>query len=59
MTFTAVGDEAGLLLVIKRGRVLGFDEGRPAGIFAAKVALCGAGSGRLVPSASPFEIVGL
>jgi hypothetical protein len=32
-SFIALGDEQGLLLVMQRGRNLGFDEGRPAGVF--------------------------
>jgi hypothetical protein len=31
--FNAVGDEHGLLLVMKRGRNLGFGEGKTSGIF--------------------------
>lgn len=37
--FNAVGDEHGLLLVMKRGRNLGFGEGRPAGVFPTAAAI--------------------
>jgi len=54
--FTAVGDELGLLLVMKRGRNLGFDEGRPAGVFATAVTLRGVEPARYAAPDLPFRI---
>ena len=54
--FTAVGDEIGLLLVMKRGRNLGFGEGRPAGVFATAVTLRAARLATYSAPGFPFEI---
>lgn len=54
--FTAVGDELGLLLVMRRGRNLGFDQGRPAGVFPTAVSLRGATPGRYTAPGFPFEV---
>jgi len=66
--FAPLGDEHGLLLVFRRGRNLGFGEGRPAGAFPTRVSIGGAspgGSGaggargpkRVTLPGYPYEIV--
>lgn len=54
--FTAIGDELGLLLVMKRGRILGFDEGRPAGVFATTAALRTAGTAQYMTPGFPYQV---
>ncbi len=54
--FTAIGDELGLLLVMKRGRVLGFDEGRPADVFTTAAALRGATTAQYTAPGLPYQI---
>lgn len=54
--FTAVGDERGLLLVMKRGRNLGFTEPKPADCFATIARVQGAGPARYAFPDFPYEI---
>lgn len=54
--FTAVGDESGLLLVMKRGRQLGFPEPKLADCFATVAHVRGAGPERYAFPDFPYEI---
>ena len=54
--FTAVGDELGLLLVMERGRALGFAEGKPAGVSATSVTIRSGRQAHYRAQAYPFEI---
>ena len=54
--FMAVGDEVGLLLVMKRGRNLGFGEGKAAGCYATAAHVQGAGPSRYSFPELPYEI---
>jgi len=54
--FTAVGDEHGLLLVMKRGRNLGFGEGKPADCYATSAHVHGTGPSRYSFPELPYEI---
>jgi len=56
--FTALGDEHGLLLVMKRGRVVSFDakEKKAVGVFRTLADIRGAKSVRHVVSSYPYEI---
>jgi len=54
--FTAVGDERGLLLVMRRGRQLGFPEPKSADCFATVAHVHGAGPERYAFPDFPYEI---
>lgn len=54
--FAALGDEDGLLLVMKRGRNLGFDAGKPAEVFPTGVHLRGPRPMRYQPPGLPHQI---
>lgn len=54
--FTAVGDEHGLLLVMKRGRELGFGEGKPSGIFPTAAAIRAARPAVVALPGYPYRI---
>jgi len=56
--FTALGDEQGLLLVMKRGRVISFDapEKKAVSIFPTTARVRGAPAGRHAVGGHPFEL---
>ena len=54
--FTAVGDESGLLLVMKRGRVLGFDEGKGAGVYPTAATIRGKAAALYTVPEFPYEV---
>jgi catechol-2,3-dioxygenase len=56
--FAAVGDEHGLLLVMKRGRVISFDapERKAVSVFPTTVTVCGGRRTRYVLPAFPYEV---
>jgi catechol 2,3-dioxygenase-like lactoylglutathione lyase family enzyme len=54
--FTAVGDERGLLLVMERGRMLGFGEARPADCFPTIARIHGSEPARYPFPDLPYEI---
>ncbi len=54
--FTAVGDEHGLLLVMRRGRELGFGEGKTSGIFPTAAAIRAARPAAIALPGYPYRI---
>ena len=54
--FTAVGDEHGLLLVMKRGRILGFDQGKGADVFPTVATIRGKKPARYAAPNFRYEI---
>lgn len=54
--FMALGDERGLLLVMERGRNLGFEEGRPAGVFPTLAHVDGPAPARCELAGFPYRI---
>ncbi|HEX9732832.1 MAG TPA: hypothetical protein VGG06_12705 [Thermoanaerobaculia bacterium] len=54
--FTPVGDAHGLLLVMKRGRNLGFGEGRPGGVFPTAAGLRASKEARFALPDFPYEV---
>ncbi|HEX8600653.1 MAG TPA: hypothetical protein VF952_19320 [Chloroflexia bacterium] len=55
-TFAAVGDEHGLLIVVKRGRIWFPDTGTPADLFPLKVEVSLGGDTTTVLSGPPYEV---
>ncbi len=55
--FRAIGDEQGLLLAMRRGRMLGFGEAKPADIFPTKASLRGVATARYTQEGLPYEIL--
>ena len=58
--FTAVGDEHGLLLVMKRGRILNFDPStndKAARVFPTEAAVAGASASSYTFPGFPYEIL--
>ena len=55
--FRAIGDEHGLLLAMKRGRMLGFGEARPADVFPTEASIRGAAAARYRQKGFPYEIL--
>lgn len=55
--FRAVGDEHGLLLAMKRGRMLGFGEARPADVFPTEARIRGAAPAEYRQEGLPYEIL--
>jgi catechol 2,3-dioxygenase-like lactoylglutathione lyase family enzyme len=56
--FAAIGDERGLLLVMKRGRVISFDapERKAVGVFPTAVAIGGRQPAKYAPAEFPYEL---
>ena len=54
--FAALGDEHGLLLVFRRGRMLGFGEARPADVFATTASIRGAEPASYRVPSFPYHI---
>ena len=56
--FTALGDERGLLLVMKRGRVISFDspQKKPVDVFKTAARVRGARGGEYRPTDYPYEL---
>jgi catechol-2,3-dioxygenase len=54
--FNALGDENGLLLVMKRGRELGFGEGKTSGIFPTKAAIRASRPAEVALSGYPYRV---
>lgn len=55
--FNALGDEDGLLLVMKRGRELGFGEGKASGIFPTAATIRAAGPAEVALAGHPHRVV--
>ncbi|HEX8231177.1 MAG TPA: hypothetical protein VF826_17985 [Chloroflexia bacterium] len=55
-TFAAMGDEHGLFIVVKRGRIWFPDTGTPAGLLPLKVVVSLGGSATTVLSGPPYEV---
>jgi catechol 2,3-dioxygenase-like lactoylglutathione lyase family enzyme len=55
--FRAIGDERGLLLAMRTGRMLGFDEAKPAAVFPTEASLRGVAPARYTQPGLPYEIV--